>query len=160
MLLKADDVRRTRVNDVLVVLAVLGVFAAFDVVGHKGTPYFWIKLILALTFSAGCLLLTRDREAVDTFSAVVAALFSLCAVAMTAGDRTHPNWWPFFFGFIGAAILFILLTRKRRGTLLAIAAIVAFRTLVFIVVFALHGLGAICIFGGWPTSAVSALTTY
>jgi uncharacterized membrane protein HdeD (DUF308 family) len=117
---------------------VLGVFATFDVIGHKDTPYFWVKLIPVLALSAGCLLLTREREALDTFSAVVAALFTLCAVAMTAGDRANPNWWPFFLGLAGGALLFVLLTRKRRATLLAIGAIVGFRLLVFLILYALH----------------------
>jgi len=138
MLLRTEEKRRPTLNNVLAGLAVLGVFAAFDVIGHRETPYFWAKLISVLTFSAGCLLVTRDREALDTFSVVMAALSTLCAVAMTAGDRSNPNWWPFFFGFAGAAVLFTLLTRKRRGTLLAIAAIVGFRLLLFVILYALH----------------------
>jgi uncharacterized membrane protein HdeD (DUF308 family) len=122
----------------LVVLAVLGVFAACDVIGHRDTPYFWAKLISVLALSAGCLLLTREREALDTFSAVIGALFTLCAVAMTAGDRTNRNWWPFFLGFAVGAVLFVLLTRKRRGTLVAIGAIVGFRLLVFVILYVLH----------------------
>ena len=130
--------RRPMLNNVLVVLAVVGVFAAFDVIGHKDAPYYWAKLICVLALSAGCLLLTREREAVDTFSAVMAALFTLCAAAMTAGDRAHPNWWPFFLGFAGAAVLLVFLTRKKRETLLAIAAIVGLRLVVFVILYALH----------------------
>jgi hypothetical protein len=74
MLLKTGEMRRPTLYNVLVVLAVLGIFAAFDIIGHRDTPYFWAKLISVLTCSAGCLLLTREREALDTFSAVIAAL--------------------------------------------------------------------------------------
>ena len=129
---------RARLNNVLVLLAVLGVFAAFDIVGHKDAPFFWGKFISVLALSAGCLLFTRDRNALDTFSAVIAALFTLCAVAMTTGDRAHPNWWPFFLGFASSAGLLVLLTRKRRETLLAVAAIVGFRLLVFVVLYAVR----------------------
>jgi hypothetical protein len=138
MSVRTEDMRRQRLNDVLVILAVLGVFAAFDVIGHKDIRYYWASLLGLVTFSAICLFLTRDRQAVDTFSAVMAALFTLYAVAMTAGDRTHPNWWPFFLAFAIAAILFTSLTRKKGATLIAIAAIVGFRLLVFVIVYALR----------------------
>jgi hypothetical protein len=138
MLLGTDHMKRPWLNNVLVVLAVLGVFATFDIIGHKDTQYFWAKLISVLALSAGCLLLTREREALDTFSAVIAALFTLCAVAMTAGSRANPNWWPFFLGFACGAVLFVLLTRKRRATLLAVGAIVGFRLLLFVILYALH----------------------
>jgi len=133
-----SDIGRVRLNNVLVLIAVLGVFAAFDIIGHKDTPFFWEKVISVLALSAACLLFTRDRKALDTFSAVIAALFTLCAVAMTAGDRAHPNWWPLFLGFAGSAGLFILLTRKRRETLVAAVAIVGFRLLVFVVLHAVR----------------------
>ena len=126
---------RAHLNNILVLLAVLGVFAAFDIVGHKDAPFFWAKFIFVLALSAACLLFTSDRKALDTFFAVIAALCTLCAVAMTAGDRAHPNWWPFFLGFVGFGGLFILLTRKRRETLVAAAAIVGFRLLVFVVLY-------------------------
>lgn len=138
MTLKTEDIKRPRLNDVLLVLAALGVFAAFDVIGHRHAPYFWPKLTLIVAFSMACLLFTREREALNAFSAVVAALSTLCAVAMTAGDRTNPNWWPFFLGFVGATVLFTLLTRNRRGTLLAIASLVGFRLLIFAVLYAFH----------------------
>jgi len=130
--------RRPILNNVLVVLAVLGVFASLDIIGHRNAPHFWAKLIAALTFSAGCLRLTREREALDTFCAAIAGLSTLGAVAMTSGDRTNPNWWPFFLGFLGAAVLFTLVTRKRRATVLAIGAIVGFRLIVFVVLYALR----------------------
>lgn len=138
MLLEADRMKRPWVNNVLVTLAVLGVFATVDVIGHKDAPYFWAKLISVLALSVGCLLLTREREALDTFSAVVAALFTLGAVAMTAGDRANPNWWPFFLGLAGGSLLCVLLTRKRRATLMAVGAIVGFRLLLFVILYALH----------------------
>jgi uncharacterized membrane protein HdeD (DUF308 family) len=138
MLLGVNHTKRPWVNNVLVILAVVGVFATFDVIGHKDTPYFWPKLVSVLALSAGCLLLTRDREALDTFSAVIAALLTLCAVAMTAGDRANPNWWSFFLGLTGGALLFVLLTRKRRATLLAVGAIVGLRLLLFAVLYALR----------------------
>jgi peptidoglycan/LPS O-acetylase OafA/YrhL len=138
MLLRSAGMRRSKLNILLAVLAVIGVFAAFDVIGHRDTPYFWAKLISVLAFSAGCLVLTREREAVDTFSAVVAALFTLCAIAMTTGDRASPNWWPFFLGFIGATVVLVFLTRKKRETLLAIAAIVGLRLIVFVILYVLQ----------------------
>ena len=125
-------------NNALLVLAVLGVFAAFDVIGHRDAPFFWAKLTSVVALSVGFLLLIRDRETLDTFSAVIGALFALCAVAMTAGDRTNTNWWPFFLGFAGGAVLLVLLTRKRRETLLAVGAIVGFRLVIFVIFSALH----------------------
>jgi hypothetical protein len=93
MLLRAGHIKRPPwLNNALVVLAVLGVFAAFDVIGHRGVPFFWAKLVFVLTLSAVCLLLTRERDALDTFSAVMGALFTLCAIAMTAGDGNNSNW--------------------------------------------------------------------
>jgi hypothetical protein len=138
MLLRADYVKRPWLNNVLVVLAVLGTFAAFDIIGHRSAPYFWPKLVSVLALSAGCLFLTRERESLDTYSAVIAGFFTLCAVAMTAGDRTNPNWRPFFLGFASGAVLFVLLTRKRLATLVAVAAIVGFRVLVFVILYVLH----------------------
>jgi hypothetical protein len=85
-------------DDVLVILAVLGVFASFNIIGRVGTPYFWPKLAVVVGFSTTCLLLTRTRGARDTFLAVVGALFALMAIAMTTGDRAYPNWWPLFLG--------------------------------------------------------------
>jgi hypothetical protein len=130
--------KRPWLNNILVVLAVIGTFAAFDIVGHRSAPYFWPKLVSVLAFSAGCLFLTRERESVDTYSGVIAGLFTLCAVAMTTGDRTNPNWWPFFLGFSGGAAFFVFLTRRRLATLVAVAAIVGFRLLVFVIIYALH----------------------
>ena len=125
-------------NDVLVILSVLGVFATFDVIGHRDTPYFWAKFVSVLTLSGGCLLLTKERQALDTFFAVIGALFTLCAVAMTAGDRSNPSWWPYFLGLAGGAVLSVLLTRKKRGTLVAVGAIVGSRLLFFAILYALH----------------------
>jgi hypothetical protein len=126
-----------RLNNVLVIPAVLGVFAAFDLVGHKDVSYFWPKLAVLLSISTACLLATRHRESWDTFFAAIAGLFTLCAVAMTAGDRARPNWWPFFLGFAAMATLFVFLVRNRRETLIPIGAIVGFRLVVFVV---LHGI--------------------
>jgi hypothetical protein len=121
-----------------VIAAVLGLFAALDIIGHRTAPYFLAKLIFVVAVSAGCLLLTKDREALDTFSAVVAGLFALCAAAMTAGDRSYPNWWPLFLAFASGAVFFVFVTRQRRATLLAVAAIVGFRFALFIILCAVH----------------------
>jgi hypothetical protein len=134
---RTGEARTPWLNNLLVILAFVGVFAAFDIVGHK-YAYFWAKLVCVVAFSVGCLLLTRDRGALDTLSAVIAALFTLCAIAMTTGDRVHPNWWPFFLGFAGAAVSFVFLTRKKRETLVAVAAIVGFRLIVFVVLYVAH----------------------
>ena len=139
MPLRGEHIKRPGwLNNALVVSAVLGVFAAFDVIGHRDLPFFWAKLVFVLALSAVCLLLTRERDALDTFSAVMGAVFTLGAVAMTAGDRNNPKWWPFFLGFVGGAVLFVLLTRKWRATLLAIGAIVGFRLVVYAALYALH----------------------
>jgi membrane associated rhomboid family serine protease len=130
--------KRPWVNNVLITLAVLGVFATIDVIGHRDAPHFWVKLVSVPALSAVCLLFTRDREALDTFSAVMAALLTLGVVAMTAGDRANPKWWPFFLGLAGGALLFVLLTRRRRATLIAVGAIVGFRLLVLVILYALH----------------------
>lgn len=138
MLLRADTVKKPWLNNVLVVLALLGTFAAFNIVGHRSATYFWPKLVCVLALSAGCLFLTRARESFDTYSAVMAGLLTLCAVAMTTADPTQPNWWPFFLGFSGAAVLFVLLTRNRLAALLAVAAIVGSRLIVFVILRAFH----------------------
>ena len=130
--------KRPWVNDVLVTLAVLGVFAIVDVIGHRDAQFFWAKLTSVLALTVGCLLLTTDREALDTFFAIVAALFTLGAVAMTAGDPANPNWWPFFLVLVGGSLLCVLLTRKRRATLQAVGAIVGFRLLLFVILYAVH----------------------
>jgi uncharacterized membrane protein HdeD (DUF308 family) len=121
-----------------VVLAVVGAFGAFAMMGHRDAPYWWVKLTAFLTLSAGCLLLTRERSALDTFSGVLAALFALCAIAMTAGDRSHPTWWPLFLGFALGAVLLVFLTRKKREALAGIAVIVGFRLIVSVILYALH----------------------
>jgi hypothetical protein len=120
------------ITHVLVIAATVGAIGAFDLIVHKDAPFFWVKLVGALTFSVACLLLTRDREQIDTFIGVMAALLTLCAVAMTTADRLDFVWWVFFLSFAGSAILLVLFTRERRGTLLAFAAIVTFRLVLFI----------------------------
>jgi len=126
-------------NNVLGILALLGVFAALDLYAHRDVSYFWVKLGSLFAFSTACLLATRERAAWDTFAAVMAALFALGAVAMlAAGARAHVDWWLFFLGFVAAAILFTFLTRKKRETLMAIGAIVGLRLAVFVVRFGLH----------------------
>ena len=135
MLLKpgASDVSRPRATTALLILALLGAFAAFDAIGHRSAPYFWPQLICSLAFSLGCLLFARDRGTLDTFLAVLASLFALCAVAVTASDRQRTEWWPWFLCFSGVAALLVLITRKKRETLIAIAAIVGFRFLILAV---------------------------
>jgi hypothetical protein len=128
--LRTEGNTKTKLNTSLVVLAVVGIFAAFDLVGHRDTPYFLVKLLAVLAVSAVCILVTRQREALDTFCAVLSALFTLFAVAMTAGDRDHPNLWPFFLGFLVVAVLLVSFTQRKRETLLAIGFIVAFRLMI------------------------------
>ena len=127
-----------KLNDVLLVLAVVGVFAAFALAAHRDIPHFWAILILVLLFSAGCLMLTRSRESLDTFLAVMAALFTICAILMTTGDLSKLTVWLFFFGIAGVAVLFVLFTKKKLQTLTAIAAIVGFRLLIFVVLYVLR----------------------
>jgi hypothetical protein len=50
MLLGTEHTKRPWLNNVLVVLAVLGVFATFDIIGHKDTQYFWASLSPFLHF--------------------------------------------------------------------------------------------------------------
>jgi|SRR5580693_4839414 hypothetical protein len=135
MLVETASANRARLNNALVMSAILGVFAAFYVIGHKDLPHYWVKLLVPLAFSTGCLLFTRSKDALDTFLTAVAALFTLCAVAMTAGDRANHNWWPFFIGFTVAAAVLVLLTRKRREALLGIAVILAVRLVVALFAF-------------------------
>ena len=111
----------------------MGVFAALDVVAHRTAPFFWIKLVLALSFSATCLLLTREREAWDTFLGVMAALCTLATLAALTINPADPYRWPIITAFGSAAALFVLLTRNKRATLLGVAAIVGFRLLIYLV---------------------------
>jgi len=138
MLVNGSSMNRSKLNTLLAIFALLGVFAALDIVAHKTAPHFWIKLVLAVGFSATCVIAMTDRDARDVFFSGVAALFSLFAIAMTFGDRTHANWWPLFLGFLGAASLFVLITRKKREALLGIAAIVGLRLLLVGIVYVLH----------------------
>ncbi len=138
MLLNGIAMDSSKRNMVLAILALLGVFATLDIFAHKAAPYFWIKLVLAVGFSITCVVAMSDRQARDVFFSGVAALFTLFAIAMTFGDRTHANWWPLFLGFLGAASLFVLITRKKRETLLGIAAIVGLRLLVVGIAYTLH----------------------
>jgi succinate-acetate transporter protein len=125
-------------DDWLVVLAGLGVFAGFDLIGHFHTPHFWLKLLIVIAFSTVCLFATRERQSVDTFFTVVAAIFAMFAVAMTFGNLSAPHWWLFFVSFSAAAALFVLLSRDKRQTLLGISAIVGFRLLIAGVVYAMR----------------------
>jgi uncharacterized membrane protein HdeD (DUF308 family) len=129
--------RNRGLNDALGIAAVVGVFAALDVVGHSNTSYFWVKLAGLVAFSTSCLLLTRDRETCDVFFGVLGALSTMGAIAMTTASRMVPEeWWRLFLSFLGAAVLFTLLTRKKRTTLLGITAIVGFRLLIALVLYA------------------------
>ena len=131
MPLSIANVKRAKLNDILVILAIIGVFGAFAIIGNRDAAYFWPKLFSVVAFSTVCLVLTRDRTAVDAFFAAIAALFTLVAMAMTAGDRQHPNWWPLFIGFFCGAIGLVFLTRKKRETVFAIALIVGFRLIIY-----------------------------
>ena len=124
--------RNPKLDNALVVLASIGVFAGLAALGNQTAPYLWPKVIAAFTFSAACLWFVRDRDALDVFLTVIAALFTLAAAAMTAGDRTHQNWWPFFLCFTAIAAVCVLLTRNKRAALLAIAAIVGSRLLFYV----------------------------
>jgi hypothetical protein len=125
--------KNPRLNDTLVILALLGIAASLQLVAHRDTSFFVVKLVAVLAFSAGCLVLTGNRESLDLFSGVVAAFATMFAIAMTTGDRTTPHWWAFFLGFTAVAGVSVLLTRNRRATLLAIAAIIVFRLIVGVV---------------------------
>jgi hypothetical protein len=122
--------KTSRVNNVLVILAFFGVIVAFQLVAFRSVPYFVVKAVAALVFSAACLVLAGNRESWDLFLTVVAALATMFAIAMTTGDRTTPHWWAFFLGFTAVAGVSVLLTRNRRVTLLTIAAIIGFRLIV------------------------------
>ncbi len=138
----ADEDRGQRsrgMNDLLVIAALLGVFAAVDLITHRSTPYFWVKLAAVLAFSSASLFATRDRETCDVFWAILGALSTMAAIVMTTAGKMDPGqWWRLFLGFLGAAALFTLLTRKKRTTLLGIAAIVGFRLLIALLLYAAH----------------------
>lgn len=125
-------------NDILLGLVIFGVFAALAMAAHRDIPHFWAIIVLILLFSAGCLVLTRSRESLDIFLGMIAALFTLCAILMLTSDLSNPRVWLFFFGFTGAAALFVLFTKKKLQTLAAIAAIVGFRLLIFVVLYVLR----------------------
>ena len=127
-----------KLNDVLLVLAVAGVFAAFALAAHRDIPHFWAIIALILLFSAGCLVLTRSWESLDIFLGVIAALFTICAILMLTSDLSKPRVWLFFVGFTGLAASCVLFTRKKMEVVLGIAAIVGFRLLIFVVLYVLH----------------------
>lgn len=133
----ASVVPRRTINSLLVIAALLSVFGALAVVADKGTAYVGVKLVSLLVCSALCLLLTRERASFDAFCAAVAGLATLFAIAITAGDHQNPNFEPSLIGASSVAVLFTMLTRNKRQTILAIVMIVAFRLLVFVVVYAL-----------------------
>src|SRR5882762_9937603 len=118
-----QGVRGSKLNDILVILATVCVFAAVSMFAHRDAPYFGLKLVSILGISLGCMLATRDRESWDIFFGVIAALFTLFAIAMTA-DFAVPHWWTKFLVFTGIASSFVLATRKKREILLGIMAIV------------------------------------
>ena len=111
------------------VLAVVGVFAAVQIVAHPETPHFGVTLIVVLAGSAICLSLT-DKETRDAFFAVMAALCSLILVLLPTASTRDRVWWFWALGLVVAAIALVLLTRKKLHTLAAIAVIVGFRLLI------------------------------
>jgi hypothetical protein len=116
------------------VFAGVALIAGVQILANKDAPYFWAKLIVALVFSAGCLLAIQERENLDAFWGALAGFLTLCTlVVAVAGDTQDPRWWPFFLGFAGAAAFFVFLTKKRKATLLGISAIVSFRVLIFLI---------------------------
>ena len=125
-------------NNLSLVISLLATFASLDVIAHRNAPYFLTKLACAIGIAAGSLLLSHDRDTFDTYAAVMSAIFAMFALAMTTGDSSHPSWWPRFLLFIVLSLVFVLATRKRRATLVAIGAIVGFRLLVFLVLFVAH----------------------
>jgi hypothetical protein len=129
---------RARFNLLLTTLALLGVFAGITIVAHRETSHYAAKLASVLIFSIACLSLTRDRQSWDTFAGAVAGLFTLFAIAMTAGSSASPGWWPLFLTFVTIAALFVILTRKKRETLIGILAIVASRIVLLGVLYVLR----------------------
>jgi uncharacterized membrane protein HdeD (DUF308 family) len=115
------------------VLAVVGIFAALQILAHRDTAHFWPKLLAVLGVSAACLFVTQDREIWDAFSGAMAGFFALCAIVMFTAKERDAIWWLFLFAFAGAATLFVLLTKRKRATLVAILAIICFR-LVFLII--------------------------
>ena len=123
--------RSPRLQNMLLILAVLGAFAAFDALAHRSSPYFLPELVIALSLSAGGLWFSQSREALDIFLIVIAAVLALSTVAtIGGGDRTHVDTWIYAGVFATVGALLVLLTRARRAGLLAIAAIVAFRLVI------------------------------
>jgi len=126
---------RERLNFVLAVLAFLGILFAFDTVAHHSFATAWPYVVGGLAFSTACLVATREREWLDIFLMAMAGLLTLFAAATTTAVRQHPRGWLFFWGFALSIGVLILLTRKKREALVAIAAILGLRMLLAAVVF-------------------------
>jgi hypothetical protein len=126
---------RRKLNFVLVVLAFLGILFVLDTVAHHSLSTAWPYVVGGFAFSTVCLVATREREWLDVFLTAMAGLLALFAAATTTAVRQHPRSWLLFWGFALSAGVLILLTRKKREALVAIAAIVGFRMLLAAVVF-------------------------
>ncbi len=118
---------RPKLNFVLIVLAVVAVFFVIDTLTHHPLAAAWPKALAAIAISALCLLITRERESLDLFLMVIAALLTLFAVASSTALPGHARAWLIFGASVAFAAIAVLLTRKKREALLAIVAIVGFR---------------------------------
>lgn len=125
---------RSSLDIFLAVLAGLGLLVVVQILAYRDTvPHHWLALTVTLLFCGACLVFIRDRENLDAFLGSVAAFFTLCTVAVAvAGDSEDPRWWPFLLGFAGTAAGLVLLTRRRRAILAAVAIIVGIRLAVYV----------------------------
>lgn len=128
--MRTENRRSEKLNNILVVLALLGFSGAFALVVHR-PAFFWPTLSAVVAVSIGCLFATRSRESWDAFFGAMAGLFTLIAIAATTGDLKQPAVRHYLIGSSVVACIFVLLTRKRREALIAVALIVGFRLLIF-----------------------------
>jgi hypothetical protein len=127
--------RRARLDKLFVILAGLGLLAAFQAWAFRDSiSYPWVKLSTAVGFAAVCIVAIRERENIDVLLSIVAAVFTMLVIAvLSAVDVQDSKFWPLLLGFAGSAILFVLLTKNRVGALIGIGAIIGFRLLAYLV---------------------------
>jgi hypothetical protein len=92
----------------------------------------WLKVALVIVGIVALLKLSRSRDSLETFFTCVAALAVLFAIASTTGDFSEPRVWLIFTGAVATAAVCVFLTKGRRTALLAIAVIVGFRFLIYL----------------------------
>ena len=120
----------TTAQNALLITALLCTFAGGAVIARRVEPY-WVLLVFFGSATLAALIVARSREVLDLVFAVLAVLSTLIGLSWLAG---LPGDWTEAVKIVSAFVVagtFVLLTRNRREILIAIAAVIAFRTLLF-----------------------------